>query len=516
MNLVSKITNYCRAGYPAINIVSHEEQRVEGELLQVLKQLRDSTAKDSKKWQLHAWSVTTGIMRVDIPEKGADNTEEPMFMLAAFDSMKEKTILMLRDFHMMLADPNPILYRKLKDSLLAAKQSNRVVIIVGCKLVLPAELEKLITVLDFELPDRAQLKDLMHEVARNASVAVKKENEDALVDAARGLTTLEAEDAFALSIVEAGELSSDIVRREKENTVKKGGIVEIIRTKNTMADIGGLENLKQDLKEKKILFCDAARDFGLPAPRGYLIVGQAGTGKSLCADAAGNIFDLPQLRCDAGKLFGSLVGQSEANWRSAHATAKAIAPCVFVVNEVDGLFCGAKSSGETDSGVTNRVIKSVLESMQNDSKDIFYVFTANDIDGLPDPLIDRLDTWSVDLPNASERADIWKIHIEKLRDGQTKARSAAKFDVSELSERTQGFSGRQIEQVWLKALNLAFIAGREPKMQDCITAASRFIATATTMAEAINRRRQRLKDRAMSASKEHETVKSGRKLAVNN
>ena len=515
MNLINRITNYVRAGYPALNIVSHEEQRVEGELMQVLKALRQSKTDDAKKWKLYAWSVTTGIMRVDVAEKGPDSTEEPVMMLTAFDGMAEKSILMLRDFHMMLADPNPVLYRKFKDSLLAAKTANRVVIIVGCKLVLPSELEKLVTVLDFELPDRAQLRDLMIEVSRNASVAVSKDNEDALVDAARGLTTLEAEDAFALSIVEAGAITAEIVQREKSNTIKKNGLLEIVNTPTTMSDIGGLDNLKPDMKEKQHLFCKEARDFGLPSPRGYLIVGQPGTGKSLCAQAAGNIFGIPLIKLEAGKLFGSLVGQSEGNWRSAFATAKSIAPCVLWVDEVDGLFCGAKSSGETDSGVTNRVIKSILQDMQYNSEGIFYVFTANDIDGLPDPLIDRLDTWSVDLPNTNERRDIWKIHIEKLREGQAKSRSASKFDLAELSEKTDGFSGRQIEQVWLKALNLAFIAKREPKMDDCIHAASRCIPTSTTMAEAIKRRRERLRNRAVSASKEQDKPTTRRVVANN-
>ena len=510
MNLVSRIQNYVRAGYPALNIVSHEEQRVEGELMQVLKALRGSSAKDSKKWKLWAWSVTTGILRVDIAEKGPKDTEEPMMMLAAFDAMDEKSILMLRDFHMMLADPNPILYRKLKDSLLAAKTANRVVIIVGCKLVLPAELEKLVTVLDFELPDRAQLKDLMHEVAKNAEVAVKADNVDSLVDAARGLTTLEAEDAFALSIVEAGEITAEIVQREKSNTIKKNGLLEIVNTRVALNEIGGLENLKHELEEIKNSFSSKATEYGLPSPRGCLVVGAAGTGKSLTGMATASIFGIPLLRLDAGKLFGSLVGQSEQNWRTAHMTAKSITPCVLLINEIDGLFCGAKSSGSTDSGVTNRVIKSILESMQNDSDGIYYFFTANDIDGLPDPLIDRLDVWSVDLPNKTERRDIWRIHIAKRK------RDPKKFGLEELAEATEGFSGRQIEQVWLKAMTIAFNAGREPKNADAIAACGRFVPTSVTMKEAIEARRKRLQNVAMPASKAHEQTKQARKLAVNN
>jgi SpoVK/Ycf46/Vps4 family AAA+-type ATPase len=182
---------------------------------------------------------------------------------------------------------------------------------------------------------------------------------------------------------------------------------------------------------------------------------------------------------------------------------------VFWIDEVDGLFCGAQSSGQTDSGVTNRVIKAILQDMQMNSEGIFYVFTANDIDGLPDPLIDRLDVWSVDLPNHTERRAIWNIHIAKRN------RDPKKFGIEELATVTDGFSGRQIEQVWLKAMTLAFNdKAREPRNADILTAASRFIATSITMAAAIERRRTRLKDRATPASAPEVKASAVRKLAT--
>jgi ATP-dependent 26S proteasome regulatory subunit len=496
-----KIANYIKAGYPGLFIVSHEESRVEAELAGAMK---DNKLKD---FHLHAWSITEGLVSISKDAQAIDDTQEPVAMLAQFDKLPERSIVLARDLHMALTDPNPVLYRKLKDSLILAKNSNRVLVIVGCRLVLPPELEKEITVLEFSLPDRATLHGVMMEISKSSKVEINQDIADTFIDAASGLTCTEAENAFALSIVEAKEIVASIVAREKANTIKKNGLLEIVDSKLTLDDIGGLELLKQDLLEKKNSFTKAAHDYGIKTPRGALIVGQGGTGKSLTAQAARNIFNLPLLRLEAGKLFGSLVGQSEGNWRTAFNTAKAIAPCILWIDEVEGLFCGGKSSGETDSGVTNRVIKAILQDMQFNSEGIYFVMTSNDIDGLPDPLIDRMDVWSVDLPNQTEREQIWKIHITK------RGRDAKKFDVIALAASTDGFSGRQIEAIVDKALTLAFNdKGREPKNSDFVTAASRFVATSVTMKEAIEKRRERLKNRAMPASAPEVKATGGRKI----
>ena len=181
-----------------------------------------------------------------------------------------------------------------------------------------------------------------------------------IIDAMSGLTTNEAEDAGALAIAETGDFDPQVIAREKANIIKKNGLLEIIEAKVKPEDIGGLELFKADLLAKRNRFTKAARDYGLPAPRGVLAVGQPGTGKSLTATATGGIFNIPLLRLEAGKLFGMHVGESEGNWRGAFATAKAVAPCVLWIDEADGLFSGAKSSGQTDGGTTSRVIKAII------------------------------------------------------------------------------------------------------------------------------------------------------------
>ncbi|MDE2100941.1 MAG: AAA family ATPase [Patescibacteria group bacterium] len=491
------LTNYVRAGYPGLYLVSHEEQRVAAEFKAVSKET---------KFRLFAWSVTEGVTN-DKGEQEIPESDNPLTMLEKLPTLGEKCIILLRDFHLLLGETNPVLFRKLRDQLAEAKTKNRVIVIVGCQLKLPPELEKEIAVVEYKLPDREQLREVLDTFAAENDIKLNGSTEQ-ILDAAGGLTTIEAENAFALSVVEMKDVVPGIVSREKSNTVKKNGLLEIVEQKITLDDIGGLELLKADLHTKRNLFSKAAREYGLPTPRGQLYVGQAGTGKSMCASACASVFGLPLLKLEAGRIFGSLVGESERNWRTAFSTAKAVAPCVLWIDEVDGLFSGAESSGKTDGGTTMRVIKAVLQDMQFNGQDIFFVFTANDIDGLPDPLIDRLDVWSVDLPNKTEREAIWKIQIEKY------GRKSAKFELGELAGATDGFSGRQIEQVWIKAMTLAFNARREPTNADAAKVAKTFIATSITMQDVIEKRRKRLANRAMSASAPEEKQKGGRKVAV--
>jgi SpoVK/Ycf46/Vps4 family AAA+-type ATPase len=277
-----------------------------------------------------------------------------------------------------------------------------------------------------------------------------------------------------------------------------------------------LDLLKADLFSKRNCFTKAAKEYGLPSPRPLLCVGQAGSGKSLTATSAGTVFGVPLLRLEAGQLFGSLVGESEKNWRTAFSTAKAISPAVVWVDEVDGLFSGAESSGKTDGGTTNRVIKAILQDLQFNSDGLFFVFTANDIDNLPDPLIDRCDVWSVELPNLEEREAIWKIHIAKKRTAESNIqRKPSKYSCDVFAEKTDGFSGRQIEQAWIKAMTTAFnTKGREASDKDVLEVLKDFVPTSITMKDAIERRRARLKGCAKPASSEVKVeANTGRKIA---
>ena len=493
-----QITNYIRAGYPGIYLVSHEEARVENEIRTVTNEIN---------FDLWAWSLTEGLVNVKEGEE-VPETQDPIAVLNAIKNVPERSVILLRDFHMFI-EPNPMLLRALKDTLLLCKASNRVLVIVGCQMKMQPEIEKEFVIIEFKLPDIDQLGTVLSNVTKAAKVKIEMHCVETVLNSASGLTCTEAENAYALSIIECGTVSPVIVSREKASTVKKNGLLEIIENNITLGDIGGLEHLKCDLSAKRNLFTKGAREYGLPTPRGILVVGQPGTGKSLTASATKSIFGIPLIKLEAGRIFGSLVGESERNWRLAFATVKAIAPCVLWIDEVDGLFSGGESSGRTDGGTTQRVIKAILQDMQFNSDGVFFVFTANDVDNLPDPLIDRLDVWSVDLPTKTEREDIWKIQIAK------RGRKPAKFNLKELADSTAGFSGRQIEQVWIKAMTGAFNAGREPKESDIDLVCVTEVPTSVTMSDAIERRRKRLQNRAKPAGKPEEKAEKGtRKLAT--
>lgn len=503
-----RIADYIRAGYSGLAIVSHEEQRVEALLREVVCGL-NKTYKD-QPFRLLGWSCTEGLVDSLKGEIADKDCGEPLAALDWFLSCEDtRVILVLRDFHLFLEDKNPVVYRKWRDAMLHGKARNKTLIVVGCRITLPPELEKEVAVLDFALPDKEQLRRVLHGIQKTETP-----EEADILRAASGLTTIEAENAFALSIIEAGKVTPGIVFREKCQTVRKNGLLEIVESKVTLDDIGGLESLKTWLVNRRDAFSDDAVAYGLPTPRGMLTVGQPGTGKSLTAKACRSVLGIPLLRLDAGRLFGSLVGQSEQNWRTAHATAKAMAPCILWIDEVDGAMSGASSSGHTDGGTTSRVIKSILQDMQENSEGIFFVLTANDVDNIPSPLLRRMDeVWNVELPNVEERKAVWQIQINRAK------RDARKFDLDALAKASDGFSGAEIEKVVTQTLYVCFADGRrEMGTADVLAVLGAFRPLSITMKDDIERRRKRLEGVAKLASGEvRTTAKSGgpnRKLVV--
>lgn len=487
MNTTTLLTQRIQAGYAGLILVSHEESRAE--------QLIDHVCTDLG-YGLHAWSCTQG--RIDT--RGQTVAAEDAFeVLKAIPGLPEKTVLLLRDFHLILADPNPMLYRQLKDSLQVAKQRLISLVLIMPEVKLPLDLEKNFSVIDFALPERAELLALATELCYETSEeGVRNQirdlptgtDLDALLDAAAGLTSPEAEDAFALSIITSGSFDPALVLREKIAILRKNGLVEYIDSPLTLDDVGGWDSFKEELNTFRNQFTTAAADYDLTPNKGCLLVGMPGTGKSLIAPIVGKQLGIPVLRVRADQLKGSLVGQTENNWKRVMDTARALKKCALYIDEIDGMTAGAKSSGQTDGGTTASLIKAFLQDIQ-DSTGIYFIFTANDIDNLPDPLIDRLDVWSVELPNAKEREEIFAIHILRRK------RKPSSFDLPALSRASDGFSGRQIERTWQKAMAAAFNDNaREPTTADILTVLAKETPTATTMKEQIEARRQRLNGKA--------------------
>ena len=494
-NMKSQIINYIRAGYPGLYLVSHEEQRVALEMTQIAQQLN---------YNLVFWSVVDGLVDT---QKGTNNSaNDPLEALIAIKDLKEKTLILLRDFHLFLEDPNPILIRQLKDVLQEAKTKSKTLIILGCRMVLPPELERELTIVEFALPGKEELKAVLNGIMESAGInEMEAAQTEKVIGAASGLTTMEAENAFALSVVQTKAIDPVIIAKEKAQAVKKNGLLELIETRESLNSIGGLDVLKEWLLKRKHAFSQRAMEYGLPTPKGLLILGIAGTGKSLTAKATAKVFGVPLLKLDAGRIFAGLVGQSESNLRAVIQTAEAIAPCCLWIDEVEKGFSGSKSSGQTDGGTSSRVFGSFLSWMSEKSSPVFVVATANDVSQLPPEML-RKGRWDelffVDLPNQAEREAIWDIQIGKHD------RDPRDFDVVQLAKATEGLTGSEIENVFIEALYLAFDEENEPTDLDIARILTEFVPLSKLMSEQIGGLRNWAKGRARLAT----SVSSARTL----
>jgi SpoVK/Ycf46/Vps4 family AAA+-type ATPase len=483
-----QIVQYARAGYPGLYIISPEEARIENEV--------EAAAKETKL-KFFSWSSVTGILDHQTSQNlgGAD----PIELFDIFAKLPEKSLLLLKDFHLCLAgDPaNPFLVRKLKDALNLSKKSNRMLIILACRQILPPELEKDITILDAKLPNRDQIKQVLDGFMESTKSKIDGSLE-AILDAASGLTTNEAENAFALSAVrQKGKITADIIAKEKAQTIRKNGILELIDTSIKMTDIGGMSTLKQWLVKRRSAFSKEAKTYGLPTPKGALLVGIPGTGKSLSAKATAAILEVPLLKLDAGKLFGSLVGQSEANMRTALQVAEATAPCVLWIDEIEKGFSGTRSSGSTDGGTGSRVFGTFLTWLNDKTAPVFVIATANDISQLPPEFLrkGRFDEmFFVDLPTATERNEIWNVQINRHN------RKPTTFNLDQLTEESDGFTGAEIEACVREALFAAFSENREPDTNDIVVSLQETVPLSKTMAAEVQSLRDWSKGRARSAS----------------
>jgi len=494
----NQIANYIRAGYPGIYIVSSEEARIEGEIKAVAHDLSH---------RLFAWSITEGL--VDTADSSSQEGQDPQEMLIKVLELPENTTVLLRDFHLFLENSNPVLIRTLKDVLRACKTKGKTLCVVACRQVLPPELEREFVVVEFALPGKNELGAVLDNIADSGRKATPKgEKRDHLLDSACGLTSIEAENAFALSLVEGGDLSAEIVAREKALAVKKNGLLEVHAATRSLDDIGGLDQLKKWLVQRKDAFGPKARDYGLPSPKGLLIIGIPGTGKSLTAKATAGVFQRPLLKLDAGRLFAGLVGQSESNLRSVIQTAEAVSPAVLWIDEIEKGFNGSKSSGASDGGTASRVFGSFVSWMQERTAPVFVVATANDVTQLPPEFL-RKGRWDeqffVDLPNQEEREAIWRIQIAKY------GRRPESFDVVKLAKGTEGLTGAEIEQAFIDALYEGFSRDKEPTDLLIGMVLENVVPLSKLMAEQISALRKWAKGRARPATTT-EQVSNSRKI----
>lgn len=506
---VEELDVLLRAGYPILYVVSHEEGRVAQSLSGIVTRKNKVSGHSSTFW---TWSVTEGSVvykngKVTERFEGHDN---PVEILDYIGSYKKTGVFMLKDFgHFLSEGPAYLVQRKLKD-LTTQMGGGITIVIVDSELNIPPRLEKLISVVDFDLPTREDIEGnaryLLDSYDQTKSLSEKEANNILRVGsyAAVGMTLAESENIFAKSLAMHGTLEPRTIMEEKKNIIRKSGILEYYEVNNDMKSVGGLGNLKQWLSQRGRAFSDEAKEFGLPNPKGVLIIGIPGTGKSLVSKTIGYEWGMPLLKLDVGSLFGSLVGQSEANVRKAIKTAEALAPCVLWIDELEKGFGNASGGG--DSGTSARVFGSFLSWMQDKTAPVFVVATANDVSALPPEMLrkGRFDElFFVDLPSGKDREEILNIHLSRfnkpilsemdadIRDGTAK----------QIIDWTEGFSGAELEQVVVDGMFTAFSDNRDHVcIEDFEASAEKTVPLSQTMEARIESLRKWADGRAVKAN----------------
>lgn len=501
MNIVSEIEHLVRARYPILYLVTSEEDRVESLVCEMGKRLQKTVFE---------WTCTSGIVpagtSVQSQKPRHATTKDPLAALDQVVDQVDPALFIFKDLHPFLTRTNHNVVRRLKDIAPHLKNTRKTILIVSPILEIPPEIDKEITVLQFPLPTLDEMVALLDRVAEevslvpHVSIDLDTSGRGRLAQAALGLTVGEAENVLAKIIVKHERLSADLVGEvffEKQQIIRKSGLLEYYATAETFDAVGGLDVLKDWVRKRARAFTPEARAFGLPAPKGMLLLGVQGCGKSLSAKAVSTLWQVPLLRFDIGRVFGSLVGSSEENIRRAIAVAESVAPAVLWVDEIDKAFAGSAGSAVADGGTTARVFGTFLTWLSEKTAPVFVVATANDISQLPPELLrkGRLDEiFFVDLPDPAERTEIFRIHIRKRQ------RDDTQFHLNALTEASQDYSGAEIEEAVVSALYDAFDQSRELTTDDVLVALRQSVPLARTMAEHIQRLRQWAEGRARNAS----------------
>lgn len=480
-----------RARYPIIAIISHEESRVMAAIHEV----------SGEKRTVVEWSFTSGLK--GLPNVQADMTEDPSAALkevASFDEDGEETpvLFVFKDLHnFMKIDPKTMRY--LREIAVRFETRRHNLILLSPNMDIPADLEKSVVVIDWPLPDTDELANILTTAEKDLPTQIEIKlgtngKRDAVIQTMRGLTEMEAKNVLKGGVVATRELSESIIPfivADKAQIIRKAGVLEYYDQTVTMQEVGGLDGLKDYANLVRASFSAKARAAGVDTPKGVLLVGPPGSGKSLSAKAiAGG--QMPLLRMDVGALMGGLVGQSEGNMRAALKVAEAVAPCVLWIDEIEKAL-GGMNSGENDGGTSTRVFGTLLTWMQETKFPVYVVATTNDVRGLRPELLRRFDdVMFVDLPNANSRFEILNVHLAKRN-------KTVKGSLADIINATWSFSGAEIEKVVKLAVKRAFVARKELTAADLLEAAKNIVPVYTTMKEQIDFIREWCRTRAIPA-----------------
>lgn len=507
---ISQLTRLFRARFPYIYLTTFEEERA----ISLIKNISSSEKLVRVPREVYVWTQTSGftlngqiIEGTNLPDKAIDFIK----------NVQKNSVFVLCDFHVYFGiknrQPDYNVVRHLRDIInkLKTDRYRKNVIFLSSELIIPDTMSKEITVLDMPLPTLEDIKSKFAKmITQNSQIDTSDltpEAEEKLCKAALGLTLQEAENAFALAMVNDGKISIedlDTILSEKMQIIKKTGILEFINSEYSINDIGGLENLKGWLIKRNNSWSESAKKYCLPSPKGVLITGVPGCGKSLTAKVTSAIWQLPLLKLDFGKIFSGIVGSSEENMRKALKTAEAVAPSILWVDEIEKSLSGINSNG--DSGTSSRIFGTFLNWMQEKTAPVFVIATANNISGLPPELLrkGRFDEiFFVDMPTQKEREEIFKVHLEKrLKNSEVSGKiQVNKILCEKLAQMTEGIVGAEIEQIIIDSLYEAFFNKRALTFEDLTATIKNVVPLSVTQKEQIIALREWANVRAVAATK---------------
>ncbi|BAC07629.1 AAA family ATPase [Thermosynechococcus vestitus] len=475
MSAQSDLELLLRARYPLLYVATTEEERLEATLHTISDRLNQRP--------IYIWDFVEGYQ--GNPNDVGVAKRNPLSALEFVEKLPPPAaaMVLLRDFHRFIEDV--AVSRKLRNLARQLKSQPKNLILLAPTVQLPPELRDVITVVEFPLPQREEIRLELVKLCHSLGNIPPEPVLDELIRACQGLTLERIRRVIGRIIALHGMLDGshvDLILAEKRQILRQTEILEFYPTQETIADIGGLDNLKEWLLRRGGAFSERARRYGLPYPRGVLLVGIQGTGKSLTAKAIAHQWHLPLLRLDVGRLFGGLVGESEARTREMIHIAEALAPCVLWIDEMDKAFAGIDGRG--DGGTSSRVFGTIITWLAEKTSAVFVVATANNVQVLPPELLrkGRFDEiFFVGLPNMDERRAIFEVHLSRVRRDRLQ-----NYDLERLAYETIDFSGAEIEQCIIEAMHLAFSQDRDFTTEDLLHAASEIIPLARTAREQVH------------------------------
>jgi SpoVK/Ycf46/Vps4 family AAA+-type ATPase len=433
------------------------------------------------------------------------NSGEPAQALGTLESISVEAVFILKDFHRHMDDP--VVVRRLRDVGQKFSTNRKTVVITAPALTVPPELGSLVEFLELPLPDKARLREILDDVWKRVSSSrtlrktLDAAGVDAVINNLRGLTEEEADRAISQALVTryglVPETVTDVLEAKKV-LLQHSGMLDFVDASENMATVGGLENLKAWLAQRRGSWEDSARQFGLEPAKGVIILGVQGCGKSLCARAVAGEWKLPLVKFDTAAIYDKFIGETEKRIQKVFRVAEGLAPCVLWIDELEKVFAGSgPDSASVDAGVSSRILASFLSWMQDRRAPVFVAATCNNVTVLPPELIrkGRFDElFFVDLPNQKERAQIFAIQLSKRK------RNPADFDLRRVGQAAEGFSGAEIDAAVQSALYAAYSSKQDLTTQTLLDVLSKTVPLSTTRAEEIQAQREWARERAVPAS----------------